>query len=38
MSSQEENSNKALKQTQASGTKKKKLQPPTDIRKPNKTE
>lgn len=38
MSSEEQNSNKALKQTQASGTKKKKLQPPPDIKKPKKTE
>lgn len=37
MSSQEQNSNKALKQTQASPTKKK-VQPPPDIKKPKKTE
>ena len=37
MSSQEKNSNQASKQTQSSGTKKK-LQPPTDIKKPKKTE
>lgn len=40
MSSQEQNSNKAFKQTQASTTtkKKKKVQPPPDIKKPKKTE
>lgn len=39
MSSQEQNSNKALNQTQARGTNnKKKLQPPPDIKKPKKTE
>lgn len=38
MSSQEQNSNKALKQTQASATKKKKVQPPPDLKKPKKTE
>ena len=38
MSSQEQNSNKALKQMQASLTKKKKVQPPPDIKKPKKTE
>lgn len=38
MSSQEQNSNQGFKQTQASATKKKKLQPPSDIKKPKKTE
>lgn len=38
MSSQEQNSNKALKQTQASPIKKKKIQPPPDLKKPKKTE
>jgi len=38
MSSQKQNSNQAFKQTQAIGTKKKKPQPPADIKKPNKTE
>jgi hypothetical protein len=38
MSSQEPNSNQAFQQTQATGTKKKKLQPPPDIKKPKKTE
>ena len=38
MSSQEPNSNQAFKQTLATGTKKKKPQPPLDIKKPKKTE
>jgi hypothetical protein len=38
MSNQEQNSNQAFKQTQATGTKKKKPQPPPDIKKPKKTD
>lgn len=38
MPSQEPNFNQAFKQTQASAKKKKKLQPPPDIKKPKKTE
>ncbi|AUB40656.1 hypothetical protein COO91_06675 [Nostoc flagelliforme CCNUN1] len=38
MSSQEPNSNQAFKQTRATGTKKKKPQPPSDINKPKRTE
>jgi hypothetical protein len=38
MSNQEPNSNQGFKKTQATGTKKKKLQPPPDIKKPKKTE
>jgi hypothetical protein len=38
MTSQDKNSQQAFNPTQANATKKKKLQPPPDIKKPKKTE